>query len=592
MTQDQHENLLRIYYREALSKTRAYLESRYKIDNDLGNDKDAKHVHQLNPTSTIWRITATGIKRSFTFLVAIPPTFPDNLPKFYLTEKDFLDFGFIPHVDKNRFVCTRDPAVVVLNDSYPGEALEKLLQIAIQILEVGLKGESQQDFENEFLAYWNEHTELQTIMIDKIPKTPSVLIQYEVKPQLFGASFLIATSKSSARSWITRLRVEIKLDNANKVLCLQLPKIPESVPMTNGDIKRIINGLDKESAKSIRSFHGNIILACVPINRELVLISWRHPDFPVKGFRTRSKSIPLYLRISTRNFEFADIKKFRVRRFDRVRLVKRAVDMSIITKDHLKLAIVGCGSIGSVLTMLLARSGCSLFTLVDPEDLTEENVARHLCGCHALATTSKKVMAVKSTLESHLPFVSCNAYDKDVLDILITGPQVFDDAELLIIAVANMATERRINDFFVLERPKRVVYLWLEPYGVAGHILYISPNNGGCYRCCFNSHGDFRFAVIAKNQDFVRREAGCQQSFTPYGAADLEMFCAIACKEIIRLIQEPPTQSILLTWIGDKEKFQLAGYKISDNYAAHDSYSLHKRDIAKIGTCETCKKKG
>src|SRR5713101_4020861 len=42
------------------------------------------------------------------------------------------------------------------------------------------------------------------------------------------------------------------------------------------------------------------------------------------------------------------------------------------------LAIIGCGSGGSALALMAARSGIGKLTLVDPETLALENVGRHM----------------------------------------------------------------------------------------------------------------------------------------------------------------------------------------------------------------------
>jgi molybdopterin/thiamine biosynthesis adenylyltransferase len=591
MTHDQHENSLRTYYSKVLEITRTYLQSRYTLEEGQKDDKDVKHVSQLNPLSAIWRITGSGTKRSFTFLIAIPPRFPDYPPKFYLGEKDFLDFKTIPHVDKNREVCTRDPAIIVLNDSYPGQALEELLYIAIEILEVGIVGDLKKDFKDEFLAYWNDQVVARTILIGSVPKTPSIMTQFEAKPSLFGCSFLVALSKSEATTWLTRLDVKTQLHNPVEVICIHLPEVPTSVPVTVQDIRGFMTLLDTISTRCIKRFCGNHILASVPSNQDLMFFSWQHPLLPVRGFRKKVGSVPLYLSISNPKAKNTKVIKFQVKRFDRDRLIRRTINMNVITEQDFRLAIVGCGSVGSTLSMLLAKSGCRYFTLVDPDDLTEENVVRHLCGCSTMAATPKKVQAVKHAVESHLPFVSCEALDGDILDFLISSPQAFADIDLMLITAANMGVERRVNDFFVLEQPKPVVYIWLEPYAVAGHILYILPNSSGCYRCSFDSNGNFRFAVAENNQVLNKREAGCQQTFTPYGAADLEVFCGMACKEIIRVLHKPPTRSYLATWRGDMEQFKSAGHRIKDDYSAHYSYSVHRRDVNSQATCELCNKK-
>lgn len=585
--QDQHDTTLTGFYKEALAKARAYLEKTYQIEDGLDRDASAQHVSRLNEGSTVWRIKANGTERSFTFLVAIPHTFPDKPPKFYLTEGDSRAFDRVPHVDKNRLVCTRDSSVVVLNDAQPGEAIDKLLRIAVSILEAGLRDELKQDFEEEFLAYWNNDEESKTLSIGTPSTAPNKGFQYALSAQLFSATYLIAPAKAFATTWLNHLGVARLLHNETDVLYLHLPSVPESLPSTNRDIITLFADLDAESRRAVNNFRGNIILASVVSGNDRMLFSWRHPLVRVKGFRQKKGAIPLGL--SMRGVQDQKIIKFSIKRMDRDRIVRRSVDMSMLIKEDCSLAIVGCGSVGSTLAMLLAKSGCQKFTLIDDEDLTEENVARHLCGCHEVATIQSKVGAVKQTLERHLPYVICDARKSDVLDLLIKAPEIFSVAQLVIFSTANMAAERRANEFFHTDIPKPVVYLWIEPFGVGGQILYISPESGSCYRCCFDSNGDFRFAVAASGQQFGRREAGCQTTFTPYGAADLEIFCAIACKEIIRIIQKSPERSALTTWIGDKGQFESAGFKISDAYAAHESYSLHRREVPRQLSCERCK---
>ena len=590
MLDPRNKNTLLLFYEKSLTEAFTYLKSRYEIEDSLQKNGDYRHISELNSNSAIWRVITRGKARRFTLYVAIPHTFPDRLPKFYLTEKDYLEFGPLPHVDSNRFVCTRDEAVIVVNDQKPGEAIEYLMQVAVDILEAGLSGQSQPGFEEEFLAYWNDGAQSSAILTCAIPRTSYSLFSYKLSASLFGTSYLLAPSKSAAIMWLNRIGSDVKLLAGRKVLCIDLPNVAPAMPRTNGDIFSLLNSnLDPVSLKAFKYFRGNLVLARIRRGDEYMIILWKHPCLPIKGFRLRIRSTPLGLLASRSKAE--DIARFRVKRFDRDRVARRAVDMGIIANEDFVLAIVGCGSVGSMVAMLLAKSGCSKFVLIDPEVLEEENAARHLCGCNMAARTLKKTEAVKQALQGHLPFVTCETCEADVLQLFATEPEVFDNVRLVIFATGNMAAERRANDIFCLERPKAVVYLWLEPLGVAGHMLYVSPRRAGCYRCCFDANADFRFAVAEKGQAYGCREAGCQSTFTPYGAADLEMFCAVACKEIVRIVSAPPKTNILVTWIGDKDQFQSVGYRISDAYAAHESYGVHRREIRPEASCEVCRKR-
>lgn len=581
---DQPENPLLTFYADTIAKAKSFLQSRCAVE-ELQDGVDYEHVRKLNSGARVWRITAQGKARGFTFCVAIPPTFPDCLPQFYLSEQDFISIGKMPHIDMNRFICTRDTAVVVANDDKPGEAIEELLQIAIGTIESGIQGESHADFESEFLAYWNDGAIEKAILVCAPPETPVVLAKYSLPSKLYGSSYLVATSDQYAASWLEKLGVSQSLHRIGAIQCIQLLKVPDAIPSTNGDLILMLQDCDDKSHAALQNFTGDTVLVHIMRGNATLAFLWQHTIRDVNGFRRGMVPIPLVLKRSKSD----PIVRLKLVRLDQDRLVRRAVDMGITIGNNVPLALIGCGSIGSTLAMLLAKSGVSDFILVDPDKLTEENVARHLCGCNVAATYMKKVDAVKQALGRHLPFVTCDTYDEDVRNLLRNNPDVFELARLMIFATADIGVERRANDFFRLHNPKPVVYLWLEPYAVAGHLLYVSPQNGACFRCCMDEEGFFRFAVAEKGQNLLCRESGCQSTFTPYGAVELEIFCGLACKEILKILVHPPDHSMLVTWIGDKEQFQSGGYRISDEYAAHESYSLHRRRLNRHPECGICR---
>ncbi|MCK5609049.1 hypothetical protein KAR91_44655, partial [Candidatus Pacearchaeota archaeon] len=165
MTQDLPNTQIIEFCKDARSKARSYLEKLYQFHECDISDEDVSHVSKLNKNADIWRVTAQSTVRPYTFIIAVPDIFPDKLPKFYLPKKDYSAFGILPHVSRKRLICTRDPAVVVINDSKPGEAIEDLLKIAISILEKGLRKELISDFKEEFLAYWDDGRTFSSILV-------------------------------------------------------------------------------------------------------------------------------------------------------------------------------------------------------------------------------------------------------------------------------------------------------------------------------------------------------------------------------------------------------------------------------------------
>ena len=91
-----------------------------------------------------------------TFVVCFLEDFPFSIPKIYLTKKDYDRLGYIPHVDSNRCICTYPPDTVVLDIAKPeGIVLQCLRQARVNIAD-GVNGKNEDDFNDEYLAYWKQ----------------------------------------------------------------------------------------------------------------------------------------------------------------------------------------------------------------------------------------------------------------------------------------------------------------------------------------------------------------------------------------------------------------------------------------------------
>ena len=154
-----------------------------------------------------------------------------------------------------------------------------------------------------------------------------------------------------------------------------------------------------------------------------------------------------------------------------------------------------------------------------------------------------------------------------------------------------MSIERRIN--FIQRKGEidcPVVYLWIEPFGVGGQILFVHPNEHGCYECCFDNNGIFKYSITRSDEEFQKRESGCQSTFIPYSSLQIEQFISIVCKKILTVLDKGLKESILYTWIGDIKEFEDMKFKINSMYATKSPYSIIERKILSQEICETCGK--
>ena len=591
MTQDQHKNILLIYYEDSVRNTIDYLKTKYSLIDCTRDDDDVPKIVQLSDKySNFYKVNVNCLSKTFTLILAFQKSFPDASPKTFLSVKDFEEIYPIPHLDNSRVICTRDSEVIVLNDNKPGEAVEELIEIAREVLEKGLKKENEEDFIKEFLAYWNDGKKYTFLSLFEPVDNCEKLYLFKLSDKLFGHGLILSGSEEKLLKWLTPFNV--KAENT-KIGALYLPLSefhPFSLNVNYDLLETLTNGPNKKHIGDVENFfnqnkRNRIIVSSFLIDKERILFGWSHKRGTVKQFRGfRNGNVPLNIRFSDHKNRNVPIEKIEIIRLDKGRIFKRGGTIKPFLKKDVDVTLVGCGSLGSYLLMSLSRCGISNFTIIDNDDLRPENTPRHLCG---FLEASKGM----NRLTEHFPHLKIETYDSDFLQLFLEEKINLEKCDLLIIAIGKMSVERRIN---FLQRKGEigcpVVYLWIEPFGVGGHILFVHPNEPGCYECCFDNNGIFKYSITRSDEEFQKRESGCQSTFIPYSSLQIDQFINVACKKILTTLDKGLRESILFTWIGDIEEFEDMKFKISSMYATKSPYSIIERKILSQETCKICVK--
>jgi hypothetical protein len=301
----------------------------------------------------------------------------------------------------------------------------------------------------------------------------------------------------------------------------------------------------------------------------------------LRGFRPGKA--PLKLLIN--HFKNEKILKFGIERVDKKRLFYRGGNGLNMTKN-VPLAVIGCGSIGSSLTASLVKAGISFIDLIDPDELTIENIARHYCGMSDIGFNKADILSRK--LKEHFPHIKSSWYPKDILHLLLSENDFLNKYSLSVVAIGNQPVERRLNALLLNKAiTSPILFVWVEPLLVAGHALFVRPGSKGCFECVHDDQFSFKYKVVENSASFIKREAGCQTSFIPFGALEIDLFVNKVPRFIAAILNGDIVDNTLLTWLGDIESFCRAGHKIADRWEAATSYSEYKI-ILPDGPCEFC----
>ena len=186
-----------------------------------------------------------------------------------------------------------------------------------------------------------------------------------------------------------------------------------------------------------------------------------------------------------------------------------------------KIALLGCGTIGSHLAKFLAQSGAGsgygILNLVDNQTLTTANLGRHYLGPEAL--NRNKAEALRDILIRY-PGLKVRAEAARIEDVL----QHLMGYDLIVDATGDEGLAISINKHFVERRYSHVnapsvLHVWLDGRGEAAQALMVAAKGDACFKCLRPDlqHPSF-FSPLKKGYVPDRVAATCGDgAYMPYG---------------------------------------------------------------------------
>jgi molybdopterin/thiamine biosynthesis adenylyltransferase len=236
-----------------------------------------------------------------------------------------------------------------------------------------------------------------------------------------------------------------------------------------------------------------------------------------KGFRPDAVPGTVLL---ARYFGGAKLRRRSIERADAAWIHGRGQDPRAARLRMMRVAVVGCGSLGAPVAIALAQAGVGHLILIDPDTLGWANIGRHRLGASCVGQGKAKALAEK--IRADFPHVTVDYRNVDI-DLVVRLHTVdLDACDLIVSATGSWAADGRL-DAWHAETGRRVpvVYAWMEAHACAGHAVLLGASDG-CLRCGFDKTGLPKFRVTAwANGATERQEPACGAVYQPYGPVEL-----------------------------------------------------------------------
>ena len=201
-----------------------------------------------------------------------------------------------------------------------------------------------------------------------------------------------------------------------------------------------------------------------------------------------------------------------------------------------KAVILGCGSVGSLVAMELARAGVGHFLLSDSDVVEYHNVCRHQCGISDVGDL--KVNALTRKLKNinpnvtvmHFAGVAQNIPKLMLDDFCVAGETVF------VGCADNRDADVYANRISIYYRSFFIsIGFWERAF--AGEIFYHIPGRGmPCYGCALGDGGNLSARAQANHHVYSNQEHTEGLKFEPGISVDINFITTIGVKLILDLL--------------------------------------------------------
>lgn len=552
--------------------------------------------------------------KDITIQVGLPKRFPVEKPMLFLKNPKVL--GFLPHIEKDGFICYSHDEGLLIDRSNPSGIIKEAFHRAERTLRDGITGSNKDDYLTDFEILWSRQDSLEKVdsLFSPGDTFEKILVFADEKT---GKTVIVNNSDTETlQSLNTLYKCDVvKEFTSCRGIHIPLRKGAQVKPPTYWVFwsmkqlrKAIFDNIGSANKKKLQSYlkrtkfnrhDKEYIFISIPIEKgQRVFFGILLTDF--KRIKQVKSSYPFHHPLKKVQSTLT-MTPLSIKRHDTEFLLNRTLGHNRLIGK--KVTLVGLGSLGSRIAFELARAGVTSFMLIDEDILDADNIYRHELGANSLywKTSDKyslisKSEAMKVQLLQHFPSLNIEYEIENILNLMEEEQKAILDSDLIILALGSPTVELELNSqLHAMENAPPIIHTWLDPLGLGGHVLLTNnKDKEGCFQCLFTHPDDSTLLIpnkasfAAPNQFFGKTLTGCGSVFTPYGSLDALQTALLTCRLAIETLQGREHGNPLLSWKGEDVEVSLQGKKVSERYKLTSEQLSNYKYLYKAENCPIC----
>ena len=213
---------------------------------------------------------------------------------------------------------------------------------------------------------------------------------------------------------------------------------------------------------------------------------------------------------------------------------KGILESGVMSKK--KAIILGCGSVGSLVALELARAGVKHFILCDADIIEYHNICRHQCGLDDVGDL--KINALMRKIHNINPQAEIVTFEGIVQNL---PKAILDDFCVAGDTIFVGCADNRIADVYTnrisIYYGSAFISIGFWERAFAGEIFYHLPNkNMPCYECALGDGGDISSRAQANHHIYSNQEHVEGIKFEPGISVDINFITCIGVKLILDIL--------------------------------------------------------
>lgn len=531
-----------------------------------------------------WKLVTEILNGGSVIEIILHMGFEDNFP-YVLPDIYYLDttYDYLPHIDhQTRKLCYFEDGITY-NTSNCSDIVRDCIHKAKRLIEKGVNGNNQTDFTSEINSYWFARYDKESMPLFNVvfygsfPTESTLLNLYSYKEHMTLAikKRNVLTQREDDNSFLEYIQNK---SNVSKKEALYLKSVDvEPRPPYSLSIKQIIAAIRDESDIKLFKTHLNR-------NRSFILVfrlfeSNRFGGIMIENQPIKRKgwSSPLSAYDELIKFEKQNLplQRFMGEMYSAEIKKRRNTETQ---KDQYAFTVIGLGSVGSNLCHFLMGYSQPKFVLIDDDILHSENTGRHLLGFRHIGQAKSK--ALQDFIKERSPEIHVNAFAENLYDKFNERLQLINDCSAIFVCIGDTMTEEFIVDNVAHGAITAPLFiLWLEPFAIAGHLVYINPERSNGTICLTEGKSQlYKHNFVqgemyeTRSDEFVEQDAGCNGSYALYNQNSVTLFLSSIFPIIDELITNP-SESKCYRWVGNINIASQKGISLTDSSARKGTVS-------------------